>query len=238
MNSPFATVRETLRQQWLQFWMGYAGLSVYGRIATRIAAWCAPPHKARMFLAYMNVHGYVDPGATIYHSGLRLGANIFIADRVIIFERRNGGPVELGDRVCIYRDTIIETGYGGYLTMGADSSIHPRCQLNAYLAPIEIGSGVMIAPNCSLYSYNHGIARGTEIRKQPLTTKGAIVIGDEAWLGVGSTVLSGVTIGKGSVIGAGAVVTRDVPDGAIVAGVPARLIKRRCQVRPELCTKL
>ncbi|MDL2121677.1 MAG: acyltransferase [Deltaproteobacteria bacterium] len=207
--------------------MHHAGLSNFGRIATRLATWCAPPHKARVYLAQMNPKGYISASATIYHSDLRLGANIFMDDRVVIFQRKNGGRVELGDRVYIYRDTILETGHGGYLTIGPNSSIHPRCQLNAYVAPIQIGCGVMIAPNCAFYPYDHGLAPDRPIIKQPLQTKGSITVGDDAWLGFGVIVLGGVRIGNGAVVGAGSVVTSDVPDGGIAVGVPARVVKMR-----------
>ncbi len=146
---------------WTRFWMRFAGLNTFGRVATRFATWYAPPHKARYILAGMNPKGFIEPDAVIYHSDLRLGKNVFIGNRVIIYQAKDGGPVELGDRVYIYRDAILETGQGGYLTIGDHASIHPRCQLNAYLAPIQIGSGVMIAPNCALYSYNHGVAPDT-----------------------------------------------------------------------------
>jgi acetyltransferase-like isoleucine patch superfamily enzyme len=218
---------EILTRRWPRFWMRFAGLSPLGRAATWLATWFARPHKARVYLARMNPRGYIAPSATIYHSDLRLGSNIFIGDRVIIFQREDGGPVEFGDRVYVYRDTIIETGYGGSLTLGTHASIHPRCQLNAYVGSIQIGSGVMIAPNCALYSYAHSVAPGCPIREQPLQTKGGIVIGDDAWLGVGAIVLDGVRIGKGAVIGAGSVVTNDVPDNAISMGVPACVVKMR-----------
>ena len=217
----------TLANYWTRFWMRYAGLSFFGRLATRFASWFAAPHKARPYLARMNPRGYIAAGVTIYHDDLRLGRNVFIDDRVVIFQRENGGAVELGDRVCIYRDTILETGHGGYLSVGADSSIHPRCQMNAYVTPIEIGCGVMIAPNCAFYTYDHGVAPDQPISKQPLQSKGSIIIANDAWIGVGVIVLGGVRIGEGAVVGAGSVVTGDVPDGAIAAGVPARIIKMR-----------
>jgi acetyltransferase-like isoleucine patch superfamily enzyme len=70
---------------------------------------------------------------------------------------------------------------------------------------------------------------GIPMSHQSLHSKGPIIVEDDVWLGVGVTVLSGVRIGKGSVVGAGAVVTHDVPEGAIVAGVPARVIKMRAE---------
>ena len=216
-----------LSRYWTRLWMLCAGMSTFGRVATRLATWFAPPYKARVPLSYMNRYGYVSPNADICHSSLELGLNVYIGDRVLIFQRKAGGSVKLGDRVCIYRDTIIETGPGGSLTVGAESSIHPRCQIMSYLAPIQIGSGVMIAPNCALYSYDHGVLVDMPIRKQPLQTKGGIFIGDEAWLGFGAIILNGVSIGEGAVVGAGSVVKDNVPDWAIVAGAPARVIKHR-----------
>lgn len=215
---------------WTRFWMLFAGVGFFGRLAARFAAFFFPPHKARPTLAFMNPKGYISPNATIYHHDFRSGANVFIDDRVVVFQRENAGPIELGDRVFIYRDTILETGHGGYLKIGNDSSIHPRCQLNAYMSPITIGSGVMIAPNCAFYSYDHGIAPDRPIRKQPLQSRGGIVIDDESWIGFGVIVLNGVHIGKGAVIGAGSVVTRDVPAYSIAAGVPAKVLKMRKDV--------
>ena len=216
-----------LSRYWTSFWMRYAGMGFGGRIATRLAAWFAPPHKARPYLARMNPKGYIAASVTAYHSDIRLGTNVFVDERVVIFQRERGGPAEFGDRVCIFRDTIIETGYGGFFKIGKDSSIHPRCQLNAYVLPIEIGSNVMIAPNCAFYSYDHGIAPGQLIMQQPLQSKGGITVGDDVWIGFGVIVLSGVKIGNGAVIGAGSIVTNDVPDGAIVIGSPARVVKMR-----------
>ena len=71
------------------------------------------------------------------------------------------------------------------------------------------------------------------IRSQPLQTKGGIVIEDDVWLGFGVIVLDGVRIGKGAVIGAGSVVTKDIPEGAIAAGIPARVIKMRSDLKRD-----
>ncbi len=216
-----------IKHYWMRFWMRYAGLGAAGRIATRIAAWPAPPHKARQRLAHMSPNGYISADAVIHHNDLRLGRNLFMDDRVVLFQRKEGGPLAVGDRTCIYRDAILETGYGGSLVIGSDSSIHPRCQINAYVSQVRIGNGVMIAPNCAFYPYDHGFQPDQPIRKQPLRSRGDIIIGDDAWLGFGVIVLGGVRIGRGAAIGAGAVVTRDIPDGAIAVGNPARVVKLR-----------
>ena len=207
--------------------MRYAGLTPMGRFATRFATWFAPPHKLSYKLAGMNPLGFIAPSAVIYHSDLRMGKNVLVGDRVIIYQAEDGGPVELGDRVAVLRDTAIETGFGGSISIGSTTWIHPRGQINAYMGSIYIGSGVDIAPNCAFYSYDHGSAPDRPIREQPLETKGDIVIEDRAWLGVGVIVLSGVRIGKGAVIGAGSVVNKNIPDFAIAVGNPVRVIKMR-----------
>lgn len=219
---------------WVHFWMRFAGLSFFGRIATRLATWFTPPYYGRFSLARLYPKGYIAPSATIHHADLRLGANVCINDRVIIYQDNNGGPIELGDLVCIHCDSIIQTGAGGSVIVGADTHIQPHCQLSAYKSPIQIGCRVLIAPNCAFYPYDHSITPFELIRKQPLKTKGGIIIDDDAWLGFGVIVLDGVRIGKGAVVGAGAVVTHDVPNGAIAVGVPARVVKMRSDLANKI----
>ncbi len=223
---------KNISNRWTRFWMQYASLTNFGRFSMRLAAWVVPPHKERIPLSYKykNGRGYIEHTAIINHSNLSLGKYCFIGDRVIISESRKGGRVKLGDKVEILRDTTLETGPGGLIAIGDNSSIHPCGHLYSYVERIEIGSGVMIAPACALYSYNHGIASNKKIRNQPLQSKGPIIIGDEAWLGVNVTVLNGVNIGKGAVIGAGSVVAHDIPDGAVAVGNPARVVKNRSEI--------
>lgn len=89
-------------------------------------------------------------------------------------------------------------------------------------ACIRIGSDVRIAPNVRLHAAGHD-------PNDPLLQESAadIVVGDHAWLGAAAVILPGVRIGERAVVAAGAVVTNDVPDGAIVAGVPARILRMR-----------
>jgi acetyltransferase-like isoleucine patch superfamily enzyme len=212
---------------WSRFWMRFAGLGSLGRFATCFASWFTPPYKARSYLARLNPWGYISPRAVIYHPGLHNGHNVFIGDRVVIFCHPEGGIVEIGDRVHLHNDTIIEVGSGGSLRIGADTHIQPRCQFAAFKGSIEIGRNVQIAPACAFYSYNHACERGKLIQEQPLVTKGGILIEDDVWLGYGVIVLDGVRVGRGAVVGAGSVVTHDVPPDTIVVGSPAHVIRVR-----------
>jgi acetyltransferase-like isoleucine patch superfamily enzyme len=155
---------------------------------------------------------------------------------VTIYQSSGGGPVEVGDNVRIYRDTIIQTGQGGSVKLAPNLVVQPRCQFSAYKGSIEIRSDAQIAPNCAFYPYNHGFSAGELIYKQPLSSKGGIIIGEDAWLGFGVIILDGVTIGKGAIIGAGSVVTKSIPDGSVAAGNPAKIIGTRRQNGIEKCT--
>jgi len=213
--------------RWRFTWMRFAGTTKFGRLATYFATWFTPPHYARECLARVRQNSYISTKAKIHHHDFQLGKSVFIDDFCLIYQNKDGGYINLGDQVRIYQNSTLENGRGGNISIGNNSSIHPRCQLNAYHADIIIGEQVMIAANCAIYSYDHGIKAGTPIREQPLTAKGPITIHNEAWIGTGAIILSGVTIGEGSIVGAGSVVIKDVPKNGIVVGNPAKLIKYR-----------
>lgn len=89
---------------------------------------------------------------------------------------------------------------------------------------LVIGDRVAIAPRVTLVTASD--ANFSELMERIAPIRGRIVINDDAWIGTGAIILPNVTIGRAAIVGAGAVVTRDVPDGAVVAGVPARLVRR------------
>ncbi len=96
---------------------------------------------------------------------------------------------------------------------------------------IVVGSGVMFGPNCTIMAGDHNISEIGRFmfdvhNKCPEDDQPVVIEGD-AWIGTGATILKGVTIYRGSVVGAGAVVTHDVPPYAVVAGVPARVLRYR-----------
>lgn len=223
-------MRRQLIQVWTELWMRRAGPDRFGKLATWLAGLPHAPYKARVALAHRYPQGYVAPSAQLSGRRIRRGRHVFIGDGVVIYQRQDGGPIELADYVEIHRDTIIECGRGGGVVIDERTGIQPRCQLSAYLEQIVIGRGCQIAPQCAFYPYDHSTAPGQAIANQPLTSKGPIVLEDDVWLGYGVVVLSGVTIGAGAVVGAGSVVTRSLPAGVIAVGAPARIVRERTAI--------
>lgn len=104
---------------------------------------------------------------------------------------------------------------------------HTRIGLhNTVIGPVTIGSHVNIAQGVTVTALNHNFDKpGIRIDQQGITTR-SIVIGDDVWIGAGAVILPGVTIGSHCVVAAGAVVTTDVPDGTLVAGIPAKTVRK------------
>ncbi len=121
----------------------------------------------------------------------------------------------------------IEKGatFGNGLKIGIDSAIGINAEIGE---GVTIGNYVMMGPNCCIMTVTHNIER-TDIPmvKQGTSEIKPVVIEDDVWIGRNVTILPGITISRGSVIGTGAVVTRDVPAYAVVGGVPAKIIRYR-----------
>jgi acetyltransferase-like isoleucine patch superfamily enzyme len=91
---------------------------------------------------------------------------------------------------------------------------------------IEVGARTLIAPNCSFYSGRHPLDPFVRNGTKGPEDGAPIKIGEDCWIGGNSIILPGVTIGKGVTVGAGSVVTKDVPDFVVVVGNPARILKK------------
>lgn len=120
--------------------------------------------------------------------------------------------------------------YGDNIRVGDNVFLNFNCVF-LDCAPITIGSNVLFAPGVQLYAAYHPMDHVT--RAKALEYAAPITIGDDVWFGGGVIVLPGVTIGARSVIGAGSVVTRDVPEGVVVAGNPCRVLRRVDEPRRE-----
>ena len=117
-----------------------------------------------------------------------------------------------------------------YISDCSNIKIGRNCRINenVFIQGAFIGNDVLIAPNCSLLSVSHiHKDKKTPIIQQGATKPNPPIIEDNVWIGRNVVVLPGVTISKGSIIGAGAIVNKDVEPYSIYAGVPAKLIKRR-----------
>ena len=112
--------------------------------------------------------------------------------------------------------------YGTQISIGDDTYINFNLTVLDE-APVTIGSHVFIGPGCSMLTAVHPL--DAQERNKGIEKALPITIGDNVWLGGNVTVLPGVSIGEGSVIGAGSVVTRDVPPHAVAAGNPARILR-------------
>lgn len=93
-------------------------------------------------------------------------------------------------------------------------------------ADLLIGENCVISQHITIITSNHDIKKDVLINKQPWEMK-PVIIGDDVWIGANSIILPGISVGNGAVIGAGSVVTKDVPEDAIVVGNPAKIIKYR-----------
>ncbi len=114
---------------------------------------------------------------------------------------------------------------GKDISIGNNSGIGQYASLHG---TISIGHDVMMGPNVTIWTANHNFSR-TDI---PMTQQGIgeekpVTIKDDVWIGSNVVILAGVTLGQGSIVGAGSIVTRDVPDWAVVAGNPAKIIRYR-----------
>jgi len=128
---------------------------------------------------------------------------------------------ECGDNVNIEKGAH----FSSEVSLGDNSGIGINCEIAPY---VSIGNDVMMGPECMIYTSNHGMGR-TDIpmMKQESTPVEPVVIGNDVWIGARVIILPGVHIGDGSVIGAGSVVTKDVEEYSVVAGNPAKLIRKR-----------
>ena len=152
-----------------------------------------------------------------------LGENVVFEAGVMVFHPET---LFLGSNVYVGHQAILKGYYKGRMEIGDDTWIGQQCFFHS-AGGITIGAAVGIGPGVRILTSTHedpGIDK-------PIM-EGAIVfapvhIGDGSDLGVGSTILPGVTVGRGVQVGAGAVVAEDVPDFAVVAGVPARVLRYR-----------
>jgi maltose O-acetyltransferase len=113
------------------------------------------------------------------------------------------------------------------VTIGEYSVLNRDTHINAGKAKIIIGKYCHFGKRLTIYAFNHNYENAASIPYDNDTVDKDVVVEDFVWLGANVTIVPGVTIGEGSIVGAGAVVTKDVPPCAIIGGSPAKVIKYR-----------
>lgn len=159
----------------------------------------------------------------------RLREEAFAVKALLNQMNKSSNPEEIEQILSIILDTKVQDvtvftplyiNYGKHISIGKNVFINFDCTLLA-LGGITIEDDVLIGPKVNLVTENHPL--------DPKERKGLIakpiIIKKNAWIGANATILPGVTIGENAVVAAGAVVSKDVPDNAIVGGIPAKFIK-------------
>jgi acetyltransferase-like isoleucine patch superfamily enzyme len=150
-----------------------------------------------------------NPGCVTLGNHVHLNDHVWLS--VLIENRETGSPpVEL--------KPVLSIGDGSYIG---------RFGTLACMNRVTIGRNTMISDRVFIGDSAHGFSRtDLPIRDQYLTSKGPVEIGDGTWIGIGVAIMANVTVGRNCVIGAGSVVTTDIPDFCIAAGVPAKIMRR------------
>ncbi len=152
-----------------------------------------------------------------------LGNNVSIGSGVVI-KTTDNGKIMIGNNVTIEKNSYIYA-QDCEVKIGSNSFIGNGSQIVAEKS-IIIGKDCLIAAYSIIRDANHGIRKKEKIKDQ-LNNAKLINIGDDVWIGAHSTIVAGVVIEKGAIIGANSVVTSNIKSYTIVAGVPAKFIKER-----------
>lgn len=154
------------------------------------------------------------PGQQIYK--FKLGNKLRAIASKFLFD-------SAGDNLCIEYQAKFGDGVG--ISIGNNSGIGPNCNLSS---PVTIGNDVMMGPDVKILTRSHSIGLlDIPMRMQGENNRLKVVISDDVWIGTRVIIMPGVTVGKGAVIAAASVVTKDVEPYSIVGGVPAKIIKYR-----------
>lgn len=166
-----------------------------------------------------------NPNKVIFGKKVRLEGNIRFGNNITIRDYshiRGNAHVVVSDNVFIHENVLIRSKEG--IQIGKNTTINRNVCI---LTKVSIGENCSIAPNVVIVGSIHHIEDASKTIKEQGTSSKGIVIEDDVWIAANATVLDGVRIGKGSVVGAGSVVTHSVEPYSIVAGSPAKLIRKR-----------
>jgi len=179
------------------------------------------PHQKEWARAWQEeIQRYLSDVETVH-----FGEDCFVAPSARLFAEP-GRMIDVGSGARIAADVFLH----GPISLGRNVSLNARVTMDGGAAGIKVGDDTRIASGTCLFAFDHGMHPERLIREQPVRSRG-IRIGRDVWIGANVSITDGVTLGDHAIVAMGAVVTRDVPDWTIVAGVPARPIGDRREKR-------
>lgn len=126
---------------------------------------------------------------------------------------------------CFYLDVIVWMN-SEFIEMGDEVGFNYGCYVNGF-GGLTIGDRSIFGPYTMIHTANHGMDDPDQPIQDQGWIKSPVTVGDECWIGMGTSILPGVTIGDGVVIGAGSVVVKDLPDYSVAVGNPCKVIRSR-----------
>lgn len=160
-----------------------------------------------------------------YHTRLSVAVEHLATSTVVLgpVELYGTGRIHIADHALLYPGLFLETEDQGRIDIGQDVVLSRGVHLSSRCA-ITLGNGCMVGEYTSIRDANHRFGGGQGIRHSGFSAA-AIVIGENVWVGRGSVILPGVSIGAGTVVAANSVVTRSLPAGVLAMGSPARVVR-------------
>jgi virginiamycin A acetyltransferase len=180
---------------------------------------------------------------------LRYKKNIFLDTKsevnynILVNNKDLNFPIKIIDSKCNFASigegcVISDARCYGEITLGKFVTITgPGTVVKSLKERIDIGSFTSIGQNVCIVDFNHSFGRMTSsfihhlLLKgnylNDIQTKGSVIIGEDVWIGSNAVILPGVTIGRGSIVGAGSIVTKDIPKYSVVFGSPAKIVSKR-----------
>jgi acetyltransferase-like isoleucine patch superfamily enzyme len=157
---------------------------------------------------------------------IHIGSNVVIDDNCLLDAKGESNQgIRIGNGVFVGRNSILSCKDGN-IELKDGANIGFNCEVFS-ASSVTIGAGVLMAAYAYVIGGDHDFSDPARSVLDQSRTSSGVIIGDGAWLGAGAKVLDGVTIGNHAVIGAGAVVREAVPDRAVAVGVPARVVSSR-----------
>lgn len=162
-----------------------------------------------------------------YPGRIDVGDHLSLDDYVLLDASGAGEEgIRLGNDVIVSRNCVVQ-GKTGSVWIGDKTDIGVNTVISS-ASGVSIGHSVLIAGNCYIGGGRYISDRlDIPMMEQGSYSNGPVRIGDDVWLGAGAIVLDGVSVGKGTIVGAGAVVAKDLPEFSVAVGVPARVVKSR-----------